>query len=166
MIKSWAKFVIALLVITNLLFIATSIFYKSKIDNQVFKVYSFEGESNDIRLSNGIIIISSAKQIVNGGQIQYLGEKLENIIFYSKTISIDGKTILSNSVSNSGEIPGMTFPNEILLNRDVGGISAKKLFSDKDINAIKDSLYFNLYCVTGDNKPKNYTIKLKVTEIL
>lgn len=163
MIKSWARRIIILLVISNLVFIATSIVYKSKIDNQVFKVYTFEGESKDIRLCNGVIIISSAKQIVNGGQIQYIGDKLENIQFYSKTISIDKKPIVSTSV---GGMPVTTFPNEILLNRDVGGISSMKLFSDIDINSIKDHLDFNLYCVTTDGKPHNYAVKLNVQEII
>ncbi|EHQ88931.1 hypothetical protein [Desulfosporosinus youngiae] len=170
MIKNWAKLIIILLIITNLIFISTTVFYKRIIDNQVFKVYTFEGESNDIRLSNGIIIISSGKQIVNGGQIQYVGNKLGNIKSYSKTIYLDKQgsqqPVLSNTVLNYNSITGMTFPDELSLNRAIGEISSEELFSDKDINAFKDNLYFSLTYTQDDGNPKNFIVKLSVKKIL
>lgn len=45
--RNWTKLVIVLLIITNLIFIGTTVFYKDKIDNQVLKVYTFEGAGND-----------------------------------------------------------------------------------------------------------------------
>ncbi|KLU63945.1 hypothetical protein DEAC_c41740 [Desulfosporosinus acididurans] len=169
MIKNCAKFIIILLIITNLIFISTTVFYKSKIDNQVFKVYTFEGENKDIRLSNGIIIIYPSKQIVNGGQIHYIGNKLGNIKFYSKTIYLNKQGhqdhILSNSMLDYNG-PLMTFPDELLLNRDIGGISGEKLLSDNDIKTIKDNLCFSLNCTLDDGKPINFIVKLSVKEIL
>ncbi|GAB6174459.1 hypothetical protein JCM15765_39370 [Paradesulfitobacterium aromaticivorans] len=168
--RNWTKLVIVLLIITNLIFIGTTVFYKDKIDNQVLKVYTFEGAGNDIQLSNGIIIISSGKQIVNGGQIQYIGNKLENIKSYSKTIYLDKQgskdPVLSNSVSNTTGIPGMTFPEELLLNKDVGQLSGEKLFNDKNISSIKDNLYFSLKCISEYGKDEDFVVKLNVKEIL
>jgi len=71
--KEWTKIIIISLLVTNSIFIFTTL--NSKINNPVFKVYSYEGASDDIKISNGVIIISKDKQIVNGGEIQYLGEK-------------------------------------------------------------------------------------------
>lgn len=168
--KNWPKLIIVLLIITNLIFIGTTVHYINKDQNQELKVYTFEGTNNNIRLSKGIIIISSDKQIVNGGQIQYEGNKLGNIKLYSKTIYLDKQgskdPVLSNSVSNTKGIPGMAFPDELLLTRDVGEISGQKLFSDKDINTIKDNLYFSLNCIPEDGKAEDFVVKLNVKEIL
>ncbi|MGC7871041.1 hypothetical protein ACPUYX_05855 [Desulfosporosinus sp. SYSU MS00001] len=170
MIKNRTKLISILLLITNLIFISTTVFYRSKIDNQVFKVYTFEGETNNIQLDNGVIIITPGKHIVNGGQIQYVGNKLGNIKFYSKTIYLDKQggqdTILSNRVSDYTSVMKMTFPDELLLNRDIGEISSEKLLSDNDIKNIKDNLYFSLTCTPNDGKPINFIAKLNVKEIL
>lgn len=57
------------LLISNIIFISTTMLYKNKIDKQIFKVYSFEGENNNIKISDGIIVIYPNKQILNGGKI-------------------------------------------------------------------------------------------------
>ncbi|AFM41092.1 hypothetical protein Desaci_2126 [Desulfosporosinus acidiphilus SJ4] len=87
-------------------------------------MYTFEGETNNIQLDNGVII-TSGKQIVDGGQILYVGNKLDNIKFYSKTIYLDKQggqnTILSNCVSDYTSSTGMSFPDELSLNRYIQG---------------------------------------------
>lgn len=157
-----------LLLIANIVFVTTTVLYKTKIDKQVFKVYSFEGESTDIRVSDGLVIISPNKQTVNGGKIQYIGNKQENIQSYSKTIyldkQVDKDVILSNSVLFTGDIKEVAFPDELLLNKGIGEISSEKLFSNDAINNVKDNLYFSLDYSTTDGKTRNFTIKLNVKE--
>ena len=157
------------LFITNIIFIGTTVLYKTKIDKQVFKVYSFGGEGNDVRINDGLVIISPNKQMVSGGTIQYIGNKQERIQSYSETIyldkQVDKEIVLSNSSSFSGDTKGITFRDEFLLNKGVGEISSEKLFSEDDINTIKDNLYFSLDYSTVDGHKGNLTIKLKVKEI-
>ena len=167
--KSLGLVVIVFLVITNLIFISTTVLYKTKIDKQVYKVYSFEGEDADVRICNGFIIISLNKQTVNGGKIQYIGKELENIKIYSETVFFikegDKNIVLSNSVSIRDDTKGISFPGEFLLNSDIGEISSNKLFSEDDMNIIKDNLYFAIDYSTIDGKTGSFTIKLKVKEI-
>ncbi len=166
--KSIVLGVLILLFITNIIFIFTTVLYKTKIDEQVFKVYSFEAENIDIKISDGLVIISPNKQIVHGGKIQYLGNQKENIESYSKTIFLNQngnkEIILSNAVSIADDNDGASFSDEFLLNRDIGEISSEKLFSPDDINIINDNLYFSLDYSTINGEKGNITIKLNVKE--
>lgn len=156
------------LLITNIIFISSTIVYKTKIDKQEFKVYSFEGEDKNIRISSGIIIISPSKQTVSGGKIQYIGNKHENIQSYSKNIYLNKKgnkhSILLDSVSFEDENKRTTFLDEFLLNENLGQISSEKLFTEEDIKIIKDNLYFSLNYLTADGQSGNFIVKLKVKE--
>ncbi|WP_394900268.1 hypothetical protein, partial [Clostridium butyricum] len=150
-------------------FIITTTLYKNKIDNQYFKVYSFNGENKDIRISNGIIIVYPNKQIVSGGEILYTGSKNENIQSYSKKIYINEEgnndnVVLSNSVSLQNDNKGIVFPDEFLLNKGVGEISSEKLFSE-DLNIIKDNFYFCLDYSKVNGEKGNFIIKLNVNEV-
>lgn len=112
--------------------------YKNKIDKQVFTVYSFKGENSDIKISDGIIIIYPNKQIVNGGKIQYIGNKQESIKSYSKNIYLNKQgnkeKILSNSVSFEVNSKKTTFPDEFLLNKDIGEFYEKIIICFNCIN--------------------------------
>jgi hypothetical protein len=158
------------LIISNIVFIITTTFYKTKIDDQDFKVYSFEGENKDIRISNGIIIISPNKQIVSGGEIVYKGSENENIQSYSKKIYLNNQRnkadiVLCNSVSSTNDNKGKDFPDEFLLNKSVGVVSSEKLFSEDNLNIIKDNLYFSLDYSKVNGETGNFTIKLNMNEI-
>lgn len=159
---------IIFLLITNIVFFRTTVIYKAKLDKQVFKVYLFEGEGTDIRISNGLIIISPNKQIVSGGKIEYIGNRKNKIQSYAKSIYLDKQVnkdiVLSNSASFAGDNTGVAFADEFLLNNDIGEISSEKLFSEDDINIIRDNLYFSLDYSTVDGQTGNSTIKLKVKE--
>jgi len=102
--RSFIFWIVFFLVITNIVFIGTTIWYKTKLDNQEFKVYSFQGENTDIRLTEGLIILFPNKHIVSGGNIQYIGSKEEQIESYSESIYLDKEgdkdIVLSKAVSN------------------------------------------------------------------
>ena len=169
--KKWSKLIIIFLLITNSIFIATTLMYKNtSTNNTVYKIYSFQGESDDIRLSDGVIVISPLNQLVKGGKIQYLGQKKEHITAYTKTIYEDHQgtieAIVTTSVSEVGATNGMTFPDELLLNQSIGEISSEKLFREEDISSILDNLYFSLNGLTSEGKPFTYKVKLNVKELL
>ncbi|EHI99606.1 hypothetical protein CDLVIII_3016 [Clostridium sp. DL-VIII] len=156
------------LLIGSIILIRMIVSYKTEFDRQESKVYSFSGKDTNIRISNGIIIIFPNKQIVNGGDIQFIGNNQEKIKSYSKTIYLDKKVnkdiILSNTVSYQGCADGAMFADEFLSNKSAGEISSDKLFTKSDINNIKDNLYFSLEYSTVDGKTEHFTIKLNVKE--
>ncbi|WP_315066869.1 hypothetical protein [uncultured Clostridium sp.] len=158
------------LLIGSIVLIRMIVSYKTELDRQEFKVYSFSGEDTNIRISNGIIIIFPNKQIVNGGDIQFIGNNKEKIKSYSKTIHLDKKVnkdiILANTVSYQGCADGVMFADEFLLNKSVGEISSYKLFTEADINNIKDNLYFFLEYSTVEGKTENFIIRLDVKEFV
>jgi len=87
--RSIIFWIVFLLVITNIVFIGTTMWYKTKLDNQEFKVYLFQGENTDIRVTEGLIILFPNKHIVSGGNVQYIGSKEEQIESYSQNIYLD-----------------------------------------------------------------------------
>lgn len=166
--KSRVIWIVVFLLVSGMVFVATTALYKNKIDKQEFKVYSFEGEDKNLRISNGLVIIAPDKQVVNGGKIQYLGNRLENIQSYSETIYLakpgGNDTILTNSLSLPGNSKGTEFPDVFSLNKSTGEISSEKLFSKDDMNLIKNNLYFSLDYSSVDGQKGNFTIKLNVKE--
>jgi hypothetical protein len=173
--KKHATFlIIALLIISNVIFISTTLSYKSKLNTaeaklapENYKLYFFEGEDNNIKLTNGVVIISPNKELVNGGKIEYVGKGNEKIIAYTTTLYLDkeGKkdVIFSNSAS-LGAPNGITFSDEFSLNKTIGGISSKKLFSADSLEKLKDNLYLSIDYVKDNFEKGNFTVKLKVTE--
>lgn len=166
------KIIISILVVINLIFFTTLMYRNAIINKPVLKVYSLEGESEDLIISNGLIIISSGKHLVHGGKLQYIGDKQQNIKSYTKTIyqnkSGNKEAIVTTYVSEIGPGPaanGMIFSDELLINPDLGEISGEKLFSEEGLSSIKDDLYFSLDGLTNEGKPVNYQVKLKVNEI-
>ncbi|OOM82601.1 hypothetical protein CLPUN_00210 [Clostridium puniceum] len=160
--------ILIFLLISNIVFIGMTVLYKSKIVNQAFRVYSFDGENSDIKISDGIIIIYNNKQIVDGGKMQYIGNKQERVKSYSKNIYINKqgskKKILSNAVSFEVNSKEITFNDEFLLNKDIREISSDNLFSEEDINIMEDNLYFSLHYSTDEEKEESIIIKLKLKE--
>ena len=160
---------VVFLVITNIVFISTTMWYKTKLDKEVFKVYSFQGEGTNIKITDGLIIISPDKQVVSGGNIQYIGTKQEKIQSYSKAIYLDKQgdknIVLCNSISFENDDKGMSFTDEFLLNKSIGEISSQQLFSEDQIGLIKENLYFTLEYSTVDGQRENFIVKLNVKEV-
>lgn len=168
--KQLTILIFILLIVSNIVFISTTVFYKTKMDNQVLKVYSFAGENDDMKITNGVIVISPNKQLISGGEILYTGSANDKIQAYSEKIYLkerenNEKIVLHNSVESQGDIKGTSFSDEFLLNKSVGSISSEKLFSEDEINNIKDNLYFALDYTKLNGEDGNVTIKLNMNEI-
>jgi hypothetical protein len=58
----------------------------------------------------------------------------------------------------------ITFPDELLLNPNIGEISGKNLFSNKIIDEIEGNLYFSLEISTNNGK-RLFKVKLTVKKI-
>ncbi len=166
--RKFILWIVFFLVITNIVFIGTTIWYKTKMDKQEFKVYSFQGENTDIRITDGLIIMSPNKHIVSGGNIQYIGSKEEQIESYSESIYLDKEgdkdVVLLKTVSMEMDNKGTSLSDELLLNKSIGEISSQQLFNEEQLGLIKNNLYFNLQYSTVDGKIENSIIMLNVEE--
>jgi len=138
------------------------------MDKQEFKVYSFQGENTDIRITDGLIIMSPNKHIVSGGNIQYIGSKEEQIESYSESIYLDKEgdqdVVLLKTVSMDMDTKGTSLSDELLLNKSIGEISSQQLFNEEQLGLIKNNLYFSLRYSTVDGKIENSIIMLNVEE--
>ncbi len=166
--RKFILWIVFFLVITNIVFIGTTIWYKTKMDKQEFKVYSFQGENTDIRITDGLIIMSPNKHIVSGGNIQYIGSKEEQIESYSESIYLDKEgdkdVVLLKTVSMEMDNKGTSLSDELLLNKSIGEISSQQLFNEEQLGLIKNNLYFSLRYSTVDGKIENSIIMLNVEE--
>ncbi len=166
--RKFILWIVFFLVITNIVFIGTTIWYKTKMDKQEFKVYSFQGENTDIRITDGLIIMSPNKHIVSGGNIQYIGSKEEQIESYSESIYLDKEgdkdVVLLKTVSMEMDNKGISLSDELLLNKSIGEISSQQLFNEEQLGLIKNNLYFSLRYSTVDGKIENSIIMLNVEE--
>ncbi|MEA4822320.1 MAG: hypothetical protein VB122_08875 [Erysipelotrichales bacterium] len=163
--SKWTKFAIIFLLITNLVFIFTTVKYRNINNCSVFKAYSYKGQNDAIKINNGVIILSKDKHVIQGGELQYMGERLENIKSYTKTIYINNhgnkETLLESSVVTSG-FNGIIFPDDLLLNENLGNIEGGKLFLTDGF----ENLYFSLEGITNEGKEFNYELKLEVKELI
>lgn len=166
--RKFILWIVFFLVITNIVFIGTTIWYKTKMDKQEFKVYSFQGENTDIRITDGLIIMSHNKHIVSGGNIQYIGSKEEQIESYSESIYLDKEgdkdVVLLKTVSMEMDNKGISLSDELLLNKSIGEISSQQLFNEEQLGLIKNNLYFSLRYSTVDGEIENSIIMLNVEE--
>ncbi|WP_346867751.1 MULTISPECIES: hypothetical protein [unclassified Clostridium] len=166
--RKFILWIMFFLVITNIVFIGTTIWYKTKMDKQEFKVYSFQGENTDIRITDGLIIMSPNKHIVSGGNIQYIGSKEEQIESYSESIYLDKEgdkdVVLLKTVSMEMDNKGTSLSDELLLNKSIGEISSQQLFNEEQLGLIKNNLYFSLRYSTVDGEIENSIIMLNVEE--
>ncbi|MGN9161397.1 hypothetical protein [Clostridium sulfidigenes] len=166
--RKFILWIVFFLVITNIVFIGTTIWYKTKMDKQEFKVYSFQGENTDIRITDGLIIMSPNKHIVSGGNIQYIGSKEEQIESYSESIYLDKEgdkdVVLLKTVSMEMDNKGISLSDELLLNKSIGEISSQQLFNEEQLGLIKNNLYFSLRYSTVDGEIENSIIMLNVKE--
>jgi|GEM_PF-170850 len=166
--RSFVLWIVFFLVITNIVFISTTMWCKAKLDNQEFKVYSFQGENTDIRVTDGLIILFPNKHIVSGGNIQYIGSKEEQIESYSESIYLDKEgdkdIVLLKTVSIEMDNKGTYLSDEFLLNKSIGEKSSQQLFNEEQVELIKNNLYFNLNYLKDDGQTRNFIVKLNVKE--
>lgn len=163
--KAIPIFIFALLILSNVFFIQKSRLYKDTLDTQVFKVYSFEGENQNIRISNGAIILSPHKQILHAGDITYIGEKVDDIVSYSQDLYL-GEAISQNIVLSfsSSTNKSISFPEEFSTNKDMGEMSSSTLFNEEELKLIKEELYFTLKYTTSSGEKNTILLKLNVNE--
>ncbi|MGE7603421.1 hypothetical protein ACQKL5_13170 [Peribacillus sp. NPDC097675] len=157
--KKWYLFAIIICIIGILFFL-----YKGKEET---KVYSFSGSSDELKIHNGVIILSPKKQVVYGGEVEYIGPKRTHIKTYFKSIYLNDEEaiVLKSSVSNGVKGDGLSFPAELKLNKENGSISSEELLTEQQIKELKENLYYQLEMIMDDGENIKLPLRLEVHEI-
>ncbi len=130
--------------------------------SSIERVYSFSGESNEIRVINGVAVIGGEKETFYGGTLELKNDNFKDITGYSIKFYIsDGTenwTLLNNVVKDETG----TFE---LKNQETGRITGQVLNTNMDENAFEEHLYFELVTTDENGVTETYTVPMKVTAI-
>ena len=124
-------------------------------------IYSFSGEDGLISVSNGVIVIDPAQEILYGGELKTKNEGFTDIVSYPITIYLISeykeRTLMSNSVED-------TTGGIVDISGNIGKI-AVDIFRNDDIDKFANNLWLELNTVNLDGESNTHQLQLKVTEI-
>ncbi|HZK33562.1 MAG TPA: hypothetical protein VFC60_03585 [Tissierellaceae bacterium] len=151
------KRIISITLIVTILFLITSCANpKNKTE-----VYTFNGEDENIKVNNGLIIVTDDLEKFIVGDLSFKGEELSDVKHYFAKFFFykdgDENTILNNSSTIEGATQGQRIHSEL------GSISSEDLFYGKDLELIKESLNFSLSgkLMNGESFKYNLTLNVK-----
>lgn len=132
-----------------------------KNQGQDLTVYSFCGENEQFKISNGVIVLSAGEEIFYGGDLEEKQGKLSDLSAYTMTFYIRSgsqeETVLSNRVEDmTGEA--------VNISSSTGKISGASVFS-ADLDALQNNLYFELETTTLSGEQNTYQLQLTLTEV-
>lgn len=135
---------------------------------QPLMVYSFHGENEQLKITNGVIVCSEETDVFSGGDLEVSGDFPSNITSFTTTFYLSSesqdKTIMTNSViDQTGTC--------ILVGGELGSISggggflASVLDEEKTAN-LKNNLYFELTTTDSNGEKNVYQLQMLVSEVL
>ena len=135
-------------------------------DQEKAAVFSFYGENELFRVSNGVVVVGGQEDVFDGGDLEIaLEEKFANVVSYTATfytlVTGDRRIILSNSMSDMSGKPAK-------VNGDLGRASGEGLIVTnklRNIDELKDNLWFELKTIDANGVENTYQLQLSVTEI-
>ncbi|WP_024615283.1 hypothetical protein [Clostridium sp. Ade.TY] len=168
--KKEFRFLLVALIVTNIFFIAIATNYKNKSDkiNKAFKVYSVNGENDYLKITDGIIIESYNKDILDAGRIEYLGDNKKDLKSYKIQICAYGNNnekilFCTNCKSENYEKRLFSFPGDLETN--IGRISGEYITKQYDKKYLLSNMYLKLNLQFENGKKEEYKVKLNVKQI-
>ena len=134
--------------------------------NEKLAVYSFCGENEQFTVSNGVIVVGTGEEVFYGGDLEVKQEEFfENVVSFSTTfytLQESGKrTILSNSVTDMTD-------GSIKISGNLGKMSGADILIGnkvKNVDELRDNLYFELSTTDKEGEKITYQIQLVVTNV-
>lgn len=143
--------------------ILTSCGSKKKIE-----VYSLSGENDFIKVCNGLIIIADDIEEFIGGELFLKDEQIKDVSTYKKEFYYyeDGdkatiRSFIFKLITDADD--ERTIGEEI--GKDLGSNSSKNLFKYADLQAIIDTLHFNLSGNFINGEYFEYNIDIDVKQV-
>lgn len=134
-------------------------------DTKNLVVYSFSGENDQFKVSNGVIVLSDTNDVFYGGDLQVTDEILSEITSFDKTFyymaNNEKNTISTNSVVDRTG-------GKVHINGDLGKISGNNIIlgnKTHQLDDLKNNLYFELVTLDKNGEQNVYDLKMSVVEI-
>lgn len=134
--------------------------------NEEVTVYSFCGENEQFAVLNGVIVVGNEEEVFYGGDLEVREEELfENVVSFSTTfytlLESETRTILSNSVTDMTD-------GSIKVSGNLGKMSGADILIGnkvKNVDELRDNLYFELSTTDAEGEENTYQIQLVVTNV-
>ena len=135
-------------------------------NNEELAVYSFCGENEQFTVSNGVIVVGNEEEVFYGGDLEVKQEEFfENVVSFSTTFytlqEAEKRTILSNSVTDMTN-------GSIKVSGNLGKMSGADILIGnkvKNLEELRDNLYFELSTTDAEGENSTYQIQLVVTNV-
>lgn len=161
----YIRLFIVCLIIINIISIVV-IYYKTKVNEQIYKIYMFEGENNELSINNGLIIITPKKQTIIGGEMTYLKGIQDYVKSYSKKLFIDKSNKEENIIfRNSINFNDVSLTQTSFEKMKIGEVTGQNIIKEEYLNDLSNKLYFTFEYTTGEGITINSTVKLEVREV-
>lgn len=130
---------------------------EERVKEETF-VYSFSGENEQIKISNGVIAILPEEQTVYGGDLEMKENELLNIVSCSMTyytLSEEGKKVIfTNKIKDEG-----------VEKEDFSG-SLGQATGEDIIKEVEEKIFFELEMISSNGEKKTYQLELPVKEVI
>lgn len=136
------------------------------VKQEQISVFSFCGESEQLKISNGVIVLRDAEDVFEGGDLAFKQtESFENIVSHTTSFYVmkngEKQTILHGGTL---DMEG----SSLAMGDDLGKICGEGVVignNVENIDELKDNLWFELKTTDQYGEEKVYQIQLKLTEI-
>lgn len=133
------------------------------------KVYSFSGSDEYIRVSDGLIVLNTDINLINGNNIQYINGKDYDISNYKIGYYVMDDTKLVEIISNNIELDTSVKLSELINNFSTFNVVEKNnssnYFTSYKKDLIDSGLYLVLEAKTTDGETVFSKVKLNVSKI-
>ena len=127
-------------------------------EKEDISVYSFSGENEQIKISNGVIAILPEEQTVYGGDLEMKQKELADIVSCSMTyytLSEEGKKVLWTDKVK--DVEGKK--------EDISG-SLGQVTGENMIKEVNENIFFELEMTSSNGEKKKYQLELPITEVI
>ena len=126
-------------------------------------VYSLSGESDEITLSNGVLVLTDTEQTLDGGDLRFHPAEPFDTVRYTTKICLSAGGERSVLISMGAQD---TTGGGLEISGDVGGCSGEML-TEEQVSGLKDaSCFFELTCTDRSGEERIYTLPLTLTEVV
>ena len=133
------------------------------------KIYSFSGEDEYLKVENGLIVLNTDINILNGNNIKYINDEDYDIKEYKIGYYVMDGTKLIEIVSNSIKLDNTIKLSELVNKFTSFNISEKNkdnnYFNKTNKKLLEKGLYLVLEAKTNDNKDIVSKVNLNVSKI-
>lgn len=131
-------------------------------------VYSFHGENEQLKVTNGVIVLSDGNDVFYGGDLEVSEDFPSNIISFSTTFYVASENkdqiLLSNSVvDRTGSC--------IQVDGDLGKIAGEggswgTVVNGAQIDDLKNNLFFELTTTDINGEENVYRLQMLLSEVI